>query len=65
MKDYSYLEQFIKDHETGPQFKAECALLDLTECICEIHRKQTLPIRVLIRIIRWSTEKAIYWEEEK
>lgn len=58
----SCLEQLIQGFKKEPQFRAECALLDLTECICEINKKQVLPIRILIRIIQWCADKAIYWE---
>ena len=54
-------QQLVEEFNDDPQFKAEGALLDLTECICEINKRQQLPIRMLIRIIEWCTHKAIYW----
>lgn len=54
-------QQLVEEFNDGSQFKAESALLDLTEHICEIHKKQQLPISILIRIIEWCAHKAIYW----
>ena len=58
-------EHFIDEFKTDPHYKAEYALLNLTEAICAIHPKQGKDVRFFITVIEWAAEKAIYLLEDK
>lgn len=61
-KHKTKFRQMIVEFNDDPQFRAEGALLELSELICEINPSQNLPIRILLLIIEWCADKAIYWK---
>ena len=55
-----FFENKLKVFELDPQYKAECALFELTECFFEINPTPNIIAKTMITIIEWLTDKLIY-----
>ena len=53
-------KDICKEAKQDRFWKFESALLELGECILELHPKQPLKIRVLLRVIEWVATKTAY-----
>ena len=53
-------ENKLKVFEKDPAFRAEIALLALTECFYKINPNPSISVKWAIKLIEWLTDKVIY-----
>ena len=62
--DNWFVEQ-IKEFEKDPKFQAECAMMDVTERICEMHGQPRGIYKILFLIMTWCADKLIWRADTK
>jgi len=59
-QDKTGIEEKMKAYEQDPQYKAERAVSELTECFYEINPNPGIIAKWTIKLIEWLTDKVIY-----
>ena len=60
-----YFSRVFRKLENDSKFKAECALLELTELICEMHGQPKGLKKIYYKILEWCATKLIWQDKER